>query len=94
MSGHKPFPTSLSSVLLSIDKIQEQALSTPIQYFYLTFLRLRMETITVREMTDIFFPSHGITSVQKLQECLAAPELTRVVSLNLFAFQTYMRMVL
>lgn len=47
-----------------------------------------METIRIRETTEIFFPSHEIMSVQKLQEHSAASELNRVVSRNLFSFQT------
>lgn len=47
-----------------------------------------METIRVREMTEIFFPSHENMFLRKLLEPSAASKLSRVVSLNLFAFKT------
>ena len=46
-----------------------------------------METIKVGEMTEIFFPSHGILPVRKLQERSVASKLSRVVRLHLFAFK-------
>ena len=89
-SGRRPSPTSLSLAHSTATKAQEHNLIISACYFLPSFLGLWMETIRVREMTEIFFPSHEIIVHMKVPRTVnglkahhgGEPELTCFWNIN------------